>query len=148
MSNSVRGWRGDIEGRSFGRRPEGRVSGKVPMRRPLRLPGNTKPSIKKVTWIVIGLIFDSWEALLLLCRREFAYFWSIHPWTLNVRPLAVLRSFSSFSGLALLSTARGQHCWKSQRMIRVLALQEIRCPSSHPRVDVSLQRVILAWAST
>lgn len=33
-------------------------------------------------------------------------------------------------------------------MIEVLTLQEIRRPSSHPRVDVSLQHVILAWAST
>ena len=44
--------------------------------------------------------------------------------------------------------SKNQHPYNSQETVEVLTLQEIRRPSSHPRVNVSLQRAILAWAST
>lgn len=63
---------------------------------------------------------------------------NFYPWTLNVRPLAVFLSFSSFSGLALLSTVCYSANSPGKPSVWDLTLKEISRSPSHPRVDVGL----------
>ena len=67
------------------------------------------------------------------------------PCTRKVRPLAVLRSFSSFSGRARRRTADGIRAWPETRLSG-LTLKKVCGPPSHAGVDVGLgNNFVSAW---
>lgn len=62
----------------------------------------------------------------------------IYACTLNVRPLAVLRSFSSDSGRALRRTRYVSEQAQQEYTCGRHTLEEVGSPLAHPRVDKSL----------
>jgi len=62
--------------------------------------------------------------------------------TLKVLPLAVLRSFSSLSGLALRNTFNLLAIAVLQLKRKTPTLEEVRRPPSHTRVNIGLETVL------
>ena len=72
------------------------------------------------------------------CYIRSSFYNLIYACTLNVRPLAVLRSFSSDSGRALRRTRHVSEQAQQQYIDSRHTLEEVGSPLAHPRVNESL----------